>query len=88
MEALSQTNKRSFKPKHITWCSLSVMFIGILQVFGVARVGKEVHAEHSSGAGELQAPQDEGSQVQTVTHSSFKEQLLSQGNPIQSGVCS
>lgn len=55
MEALSQTNKRSLKPKHITWCALSVVFAGLLQVFGVVRVGKWVHAEHTSGAGELQA---------------------------------
>lgn len=30
------------------------MLIGIPQVFGVARAGKEIHAEHTSGAGELQ----------------------------------
>lgn len=68
MEALPQKDKRSLKPKHVTWFSLSVVFTGLLKVFGVVRDGKEAHAEHASGAGELQTegPQDGGSHVQTV----------------------
>lgn len=86
MEALSQMNKKSLKPKHITWCSLSVVVTGLLQIFGVVRVGKEVHTVEGESCKQRALRMGEAmcKLSGAVFAASFKEHLLSQGNPVQS----